>query len=86
MTDRCSRWPARQAAWGASPYDNMPALLHKDETVLPADLAEAYRQGAGGDIHVHIHAVAVDGPSVRKLLNSYEFRRELRDAGRRRVL
>jgi hypothetical protein len=45
------------------PYDNAPFMLHKNETVLPAEIAQRYRDaapGAGGgalhmngDIHIH---------------------------------
>jgi hypothetical protein len=53
--------------WERVPMDNAPALLHKDEMVLPADLAEGIRSmtgsGAGsGETHLHFHAV--DGPSM----------------------
>jgi hypothetical protein len=39
------------------PFDNAPFLLHKDETVLPAEIAQRYRDAApgsgGGALHVH---------------------------------
>ena len=45
--------------WERVPFDNAPALLHKDEMVLPADLAEGVRNmtgGGGNQYHYHIHA------------------------------
>ena len=34
--------------WGRVPFDGAPAILHKDETVLPANLARLYRDSAPG--------------------------------------
>ena len=45
--------------WDRVPMDNAPAMLHKDEMVLPADLAEGVRNmsgGGGNTYHYHIHA------------------------------
>ncbi len=52
--------------WERVPFDNAPALLHKDEMVLPADLAEGIRNmsGGGGNGETHLHFHAVDGPSM----------------------
>jgi hypothetical protein len=62
-----------EGGMGTVPYDNAPFLLHKNEMVLPADLATRVRAmtgGAsgdasfpsaansnGGDTHIHIHAM-----------------------------
>ena len=50
-----------EGGWDRVPYDGAPAILHKDEMVLPAELAEGVRNMAGGagggETHVHIHAM-----------------------------
>lgn len=51
-----------QGGFERVPFDNMPAVLHKDEQVLPAQYAEGLRNlvaggGNGGTTHVHIHAM-----------------------------
>ncbi|WP_288127892.1 phage tail length tape measure family protein [Thiomonas sp.] len=61
------RVASAEGGWDRVPMDNAPALLHRDEMVLPADLAEGIRSmtgsGAGsGETHLHFHAV--DGPSM----------------------
>jgi hypothetical protein len=48
-----------EGGWDRVPYDGAPAVLHKDEMVLPADLAEGVRNmtgGGGNQYHYHIHA------------------------------
>ncbi len=53
--------------WGRVPFDGAPAILHKDETVLPAKLAKLYRDGApggGGGGAVHFHAI--DAQSIKE--------------------
>ena len=53
------RVASAEGGWGQVPMDNAPAMLHKDEMVLPADLAEGVRNmsGSGGNTyHYHIHA------------------------------
>ena len=48
-----------EGGWERVPFDNAPALLHKDEMVLPADLADGVRNmsgGGGNTYHYHIHA------------------------------
>jgi len=79
------------------PVAAMPAILHKDETVLPASLAEAYRRGAmalqgggdsagepgGGEVHTHFHlAGPIDGDSFRRFVESPYFARAMREAHR----
>lgn len=60
-----------------------PAILHSREMVLPEELADKVRAGGGdGELHVHIHG-AVDGDSVRRVVNSDAFVRAIRDARRR---
>ena len=81
--------------WGDVPYDGAPAILHKQEMVLPASIANPLRAslaaggGVGadaagsGDTHIHIHAV--DSQSVQRLLTqqrgtiSAGLRREVRE-------
>ena len=53
-----------EGGWDRVPFDNAPALLHKDEMVLPADLAEGVRNmsgGGGNTYHYHIHANDAQG-------------------------
>jgi hypothetical protein len=73
-----------EGGMGTVPYDNAPFLLHKNEMVLPANLASPLRSMlqtrgmndnsapgqtmGGGDTHVHIHAT--DADSVKKLFAS----------------
>lgn len=48
-----------EGGWDRVPYDGAPAILHKDEMVLPAELAEGVRTmsgGGGNTYHYHIHA------------------------------
>ncbi len=49
-----------QGGFERVPFDNMPAVLHKDEQVLPAQYAEGLRNlvagGGGSTYHYHIHA------------------------------
>lgn len=58
-------WNPHHHASGAwdIPYDNYPALLHRDETVLSASQARKYREGEGGSVDydsiTEIVAVAV---------------------------
>ncbi len=48
------------------PFDNMPAVLHKDEQVLPAQYAEGLRNlvAGGGGVTNHFHIQAWDGRSM----------------------
>lgn len=53
---------------------SMIAEVHKGEMIVPAGPAEAFRSGTGfggGDTHIHVHhhINAVDGESVRRLVN-----------------
>ena len=51
--------------WDRVPSDNAPALLHKDEMVLPAELAEGVRNMSGsGGVTNHFHINAWDGRSM----------------------
>ncbi len=53
-----------EGGWERVPFDNAPALLHKDEMVLPADLADGVRNmsgGGGNTYHYHIHANDAQG-------------------------
>lgn len=65
------------------PFDNYPAMLHRRETVLPADFAEEYRRsvrsgrdggpGRGGDIfNITVHAaMGADGVRIgRDVVNA----------------
>jgi hypothetical protein len=66
--------------WGDVPFDDAPALLHKNEMVLPASIANPLRAnlaagagpgggGAGGpDVHLHVHAT--DAASVARLFRN----------------
>jgi hypothetical protein len=72
--------------WGQVPFDGAMTELHRNEMVLPANLATPLRSmltsggandnsgGAampgGGDTHLHIHAT--DADSVKRLLSSEE--------------
>jgi hypothetical protein len=57
-----SKVASAEKGWGRVPYDGMQTELHKDEMVLPADLAQGVRSMAsmggkqGGDTHNHFHA------------------------------
>lgn len=57
--------------WDRVPVDDAPALLHRNEMVLPANLADRVRGmtdqggGAGGDTHHHYHINAMDARSFR---------------------
>ncbi|HEX7732419.1 MAG TPA: phage tail length tape measure family protein [Rhodanobacter sp.] len=48
--------------WGSVPYDDAPALLHRNEMVLPATLADRVRGmtdaggATGGNQNIHVHA------------------------------
>jgi hypothetical protein len=67
---------------------------HARETVIPAPLAEAYRQGAkslgdgggqgsGGDIHIHQNVSAADGKSVAAMMRTPSYQKELQRAMRK---
>jgi len=72
---------------GRVPKD-MPVMVHKNETILPADLAEAYRQGApgggggGGGITIIVNTVYADAEGMRKLPQDPDFQRGMREAMR----
>jgi hypothetical protein len=55
-----------QGGFERVPYDNMPAVLHKDEQVLPAQYAEGLRNlvAGGGGVTNHFHIQAWDGRSM----------------------
>lgn len=58
------------------PYDNYPAMLHRDEMVLTAREAGEYRDGSSGEpttIIVHTH-VDLDGREVGKSVTEYQDR------------
>lgn len=65
-------------AAGVTPFEvgaweipsNMLAYLHKGEAVVPQSFAEGMRNngGAGGGVHLHVHAV--DADSVKKLFRN----------------
>jgi hypothetical protein len=60
--------------WDRVPFDDAPALLHRNEMVLPAHLADRVRgmtggDGGGGDVH-HWNIQANDAKSVTQLLHS----------------
>jgi len=61
-----------EGGWERVPADGMQTILHKDEMVLPARIAEPMRQtfkngagGAGGTHHYYV--TAIDAPSLLKL-------------------
>jgi hypothetical protein len=71
--------------WGQVPYDGAPAVLHKDEMVLPASIASplraalggpgegaasAHGPGSGGAVHHHWNIQAVDAQSFARLARS----------------
>ena len=60
--------------WDRVPYDDAPALLHRNEMVLPANLAERVRGMTGGDgggaTHNHFHINANDSKSFHQQLLS----------------
>ena len=63
-----------------SSVSEMPAFIHRNETVLPAGLSLGLQEliangGGGGD--VHFHATAMDGPSIMRFVQSPEFARGL---------
>ena len=55
------RVSSASGGWERVPMDNAPALLHKDEQVLPAEYAEGLRElvsSRGSNVsHYHIHAM-----------------------------
>ena len=54
-----------EGGWDRVPYDGAPAILHKDEMVLPAELAEGVRNmTGGGGVTNHFHIQAWDGRSM----------------------
>lgn len=63
-------------------------FVHKNETILPAHIAQPMREafsggaGIGGDTHLHVHAV--DAPSVERLFrdNGHLLAREMRRQAR----
>lgn len=62
--------------WDRVPYDDAPALLHRNEMVLPANLADRVRgmtdgggESSGGDTHYHTWNIqAMDGRSFEQFL------------------
>ena len=64
-----------QGGWERVPVDGAPAILHKDEQVLPASYAEGLRKlvsngGSGQQVHHHYHNTihAVDARSLTEML------------------
>ncbi len=59
--------------WDRVPFDDAPALLHRNEMVLPAHLAENVRNmsgGGGGGSTQNIHVHANDAKSFEKMLSN----------------
>lgn len=60
--------------WDRVPFDDAPALLHRNEMVLPAHLADRVRgmtgSDGGGDTHHHYHINANDSKSFHQQLMS----------------
>jgi len=61
---------------------------HAREMILPAHIADPLREslasgGGMGSSPIHVHLSAVDGASVRSMVNSHAFQKELRAAVRR---
>jgi hypothetical protein len=52
--------PSAAGGWDV-PSTGGFALLHPKEMVLPSHLAENVRQGGGGGVHLHVHAVDARG-------------------------
>jgi hypothetical protein len=65
--------PVASAAGGMIvPADNILALLHQNEMVLPADVSNKVLEGSGGgDIHVHLHNHFVDGSGVQDFFDRH---------------
>lgn len=63
--------------WDRVPADDAPALLHRNEMVLPANLAERVRSmtepnSGGGDVHHHHYNIqAWDGRSMKDTLRRH---------------
>lgn len=82
-----SRVVSAEGGFERVPMDNMPAVLHKDEQVLPAEYAEGLRglvsRGGGGGDTFHIHAI--DAQSLHDYIqrNGRELGDALRMLGRR---
>lgn len=86
-----ARIPSARQGWSVPTGVNPITQLHEDEMVLPANLSKAVRDmaagngGAGGGqpLNVALSIPAIDGASVRRLVGSSEFQRELRGAFQR---
>ena len=67
--------------------EGLMTQLHSGEMVLPEKHADVIRGLADGDggggVTLNLNIEAIDGDSVRRFVNSYEFVREFRDAVRR---
>lgn len=58
--------------------------LHAREMVLPEELADSVRSGAGGgDIHVHTHLSAFDSSGLERLAQSHQFHDQIAAAAKR---
>jgi hypothetical protein len=76
-----------EGGFGNVPYDDAPAMLHREEMVLPADIANPFREmlSGGGNTSnyggnfsptVHVHGANGKAPTTRDII------RELRNAHR----
>jgi archaellum component FlaC len=65
---------AASAAGGMVVPEDMMAMIHENEVVLPAAIAKRFTDaapgsGAGGENHVHIHIHALDAKGMRSWIN-----------------
>jgi hypothetical protein len=63
---------------------DMLVNVHKNEAILTSHEADDWRArgAAGGDVHVHINVTAMDGASVRRVVESNDFQRAVAGAVR----
>lgn len=63
---------------------NPMTQLHEREMVLPADIAEPLRQSlaGGGGVGLNVTINAIDGASVRRMVESHDFARAIQEARR----
>lgn len=88
MLGLLSRLPSASGGWDIPANlgpGGMLANVHSGEMVLPADIAQplrdSLRNGSGsGTVNIHINAM--DGVSVRRVVESDDFQRALREAAR----
>lgn len=68
--------PSAAGGWALPSFAGaQPALLHSKEMVLPAHISDGLQKAFGGgalsgDMHLHMHGLAFDGPSVDRMLRS----------------